>query len=423
MTRRSGAQSVRTVDVIVVGAGHAGLAISRCLTERSISHVILERGEVANSWRHERWDSLTLLTPNWQSRLPGYSYSGNDPDGYMTMPELISFIDNYAELIEAPILTNTEVSAVARIAGTYQVTTNGGAWESRSVVLASGACNVPDVPRACDDVPENVATVTTHDYRNPEQLAQGGALVVGASATGLQLADEIHRSGRPVTIAVGEHVRLPRVYRGRDIQWWMHEAGVLDEGIEDVDDIVRARNLPSPQLVGSRDRQILDLNAMTDAGMNLVGRLMTMQNVIAMFSGALRNVCALADLKMGRLLDTIDEWAADSPDAGSFESPERFERTRVDNSPPLSIDLRSGEIATIVCATGYSPDYSWLDVPVLDRKGKIIHDEGVASVPGLYVLGLPFLRRRKSSFIHGIGDDAQYVAGHVAQYLKTSASA
>lgn len=253
-----------------------------------------------------------------------------------------------------------------------------------------------------------------------QQLQQGGVLVVGASATGLQLADEIHRTGRPVTIAVGEHVRLPRVYRGRDIQWWMHASGVLDEGIDDVDDIVRARNLPSPQLVGSRDRQILDLNAMTECGIKLVGRLMSIRDGVAQFSGSLRNVCALADLKMGRLLDTIDEWAADSPDSGGFETPERFERTRVDDSPCLSIDLMNGEIKTILWATGYRPDYSWLELPVLDRKGKIIHDEGVIDMPGLYVIGLPFLRRRKSSFIHGTEDDARHIANHLAGFIQRS---
>ena len=380
--------------------------------------MIIERGEVANSWRNERWDSLTLLTPNWQSRLPGYSYSGDDPDGYMTMPELVEFIDQYASFVDAPVQTNTAVTSVRHDSELFEVTTENGVFESRCVVLASGACNLPSVPKVSEGLPHGIDSVTTHDYRNPEQLRSGGVLVVGASATGLQLADEIHQSGRPVTIAVGEHVRLPRTYRGRDIQWWMHHAGILDEGIEDVDDIVRARGLPSPQLVGSRDRQILDLNAMTDTGVNLVGRLMNIRDGVAQFSGSLRNVVSLADLKMGRLLDSIDEWAATSSDAASFAAAERFERTRVGDSPPLSLDLNSGEIETVVWATGYRPDYSWLDLPVLDRKGKIIHDEGVVRFPGLYVLGLPFLRRRKSSFIHGTEDDAQYIAAHLAGHLN-----
>ena len=417
MTARNNGQASGTVDTIVIGAGHTGLAVSHCLSERSIDHVILERGEVANSWRHERWDSLTLLTPNWQSRLPGFSYSGDDPDGFMAMPEVIGFIDAYAARCEAPIHTQTTVTSVRHDSDVYTIATDRGDWHSRSVVAASGACNLPSVPKVCDNVPANIDTVTPHAYRNSEQLKEGKVLVVGASATGLQLADEIHRSGRPVTIAVGEHVRMPRTYRGRDIQWWMHSAGVLDEGLDDVDDINRARNLPSPQLVGSHDKKILDLNAMTDAGMKLVGRLMGLQNNVAQFSGSFRNVCALADLKMGRLLDTIDEWAETSPDAATYEPSERFERTRVDDAPCLAIDLCEEGFGTVLFATGFRPDYSWLDVPVLDRKGMIRHDEGAAKMPGLYVIGLPFLRRRKSSFIHGTEDDARYITQHLESVL------
>jgi putative flavoprotein involved in K+ transport len=422
VTGRSNGQAAGTVDTIVIGAGHAGLAVSHCLAERSIEHVVLERGEIANSWRHERWDSLTLLTPNWQSRLPGYAYSGDDPDGFMTMPDVIQFIDDYADLNDSPVHTQTTVECLHHESDAYTVATNQGDWHSRSVVVASGACNLPSVPGVSEKLPDTIDTITPHDYRNPGQLRDGKVLVVGASATGLQLADEIHRSGRSVTIAVGEHVRLPRTYRGRDIQWWMHSAGVLDEGIEDVDDINRARNLPSPQLVGSHDKQILDLNAMTDAGMKLFGRLMGFRDGIAQFSGSLKNVCALADLKMGRLLDTIDEWAAASPDAAAFEPPERFERTRVDAAPCLELDMGKEGFETVLFATGYRPDYTWLEIPVLDRKGKIQHDEGVAGVPGLYVVGLPFLRRRKSSFIHGTEDDARYITQHLESFLSSQGS-
>jgi putative flavoprotein involved in K+ transport len=409
----------RTVDALIVGAGHAGLAVSRCLSDLSINHVVLERGEIANSWRRERWESLTLLTPNWQSRLPGFSYSGSDPDGYMTMPEVIEFIDQYAKKSGAPVLTQTPVVSVRQDGELFKITTNSGVWRSRCVVVASGACNHPSVPKVANSTPEGIASVTTHDYRNPAQLADGGVLVVGASATGLQLAEEIHRSGRSVTLAVGEHVRLPRVYRGRDIQWWMDAAGVLDETIGEMDDIVRARNIPSPQLVGSRDKPILDLNSMSAIGVKLVGRLMGINAGTAQFSGSLRNVCSLADLKMNRLLNLLDEWADANNESLDVGPVERFERTQVDTSPCLNLDLTSGEIRTIVWATGYRPDYSWLELPVLDRKGKIRHEEGVVSTPGLYVIGLPFMRRRKSSFIHGTEDDARFITGQLDAYLRS----
>jgi putative flavoprotein involved in K+ transport len=408
---------VKTADVVVIGAGHAGLSTSCCLAERSIDHVVLERGEVAHSWRRERWDSLTLLTPNWQSRLPGFAYQGDNPDGYMSMPELIGFIEQYAKAISAPVETGVEVTSVRQNSSGFEVATGNGTWKCRSVVLASGACNVPAVPAVAGDLPADLVSITTHQYRNPAQLPAGKVLVVGASATGLQLADEIQRSGRDVVLAVGEHVRLPRVYRGRDIQWWMDAAGILDEGLADVDDVNRARNLPSPQLVGSRARQILDLNAMSEAGVRLIGRLMAVRDGVAMFSGSLRNVCALADLKMERLLDAIDEWAAASDQAASFDAPERFAATRVDESPPLSLDFAKQGVAAVVWATGYRPDYSWLHLPVLDRKGRLLHDEGVVAARGLYALGLPFLRKRKSSFLHGTEDDARHIVAHLADYL------
>src|SRR5690606_8749535 len=247
--RRGGSQVIRidhrrfppavAVDVVVIGAGHAGLAMSRCLAERSIDHVVLERGEVASSWRHARWDSLRLLTPNWQSRLPGYAYGGTDPDGYMSVSDVVEFIDDYAKLIGAPVRPHTTVTSVCADGDGYRVATDRGDWRCRAVVLASGAHGIPAVPAAAAALPKSIATLTPKTYRNPSRLDDGGVLVVGASATGLQLADEIQRSGRRVILAVGEHIRMPRVYRGLDIQWWLDAVGILDERYDEVDDIVR----------------------------------------------------------------------------------------------------------------------------------------------------------------------------------------
>jgi putative flavoprotein involved in K+ transport len=403
---------------VVVGAGHAGLAMSRCLSERSIDHVVLERGEVAHTWRTERWDSLRLLTPNWQSRLPAFGYTGNDPDGYRTMPEVIEFIARYAKAISAPVQTHTTVTSVRRAEEGYLVRTDRGGWRCRAIVLATGACNIARVPVFADRVPRSVATLTAQDYRNPGQLAQGGVLVVGASASGTQIAYEIQRSGRPVTLSVGEHIRAPRVYRGKDLEWWMDAAGVLDERYDAVDDIARARRVPSLQLAGTPGRSTLDLNALTEIGVKLVGRLAGItEGGTAQFAGSLRNMCALSDLKMGRLLDLIDEWSRNNGVDDAAEPLERLPPTRVEAAPPLSMDLTSGQIRTIIWAAGYRPDYSWLDVPVIDRKGLIRHDGGVADSPGMYLMGLQFLRRRKSALIDGAGDDARDLSAHLARYL------
>jgi len=407
-----------TVDVVVVGAGHSGLAMSRCLAEHSIDHVVLERGEIANSWRWDRWDSLRLLTPNWQARLPGYGYAGTDPDGYMTMPEVVEFIDGYARLVGAPVRERTLVRNVAPDADGYRVTTDRGAWRCRAVVIASGAHSVPVVPAFASALDDGAVSVTAKTYRSPAGLDLGGVLVVGASATGLQLADEISRSGRRVLLAVGEHIRMPRTYRGRDIQWWLDALGILDERWDEVDDIVRARRVPSPQLAGSPERATLDLNALTERGVELVGRLVGADGTKLQFSGSLANHCAMADLKAARLLGRIDEWIAVNGLESAVGAPGRLAPTRVAEAPRLAADLGRDRIATIVWATGFRPDYSWLRAPVLDARGRLRHDGGVVAAPGLYALGLNFMRRRRSSFIHGAEADSRDLSEHLAQYLR-----
>jgi putative flavoprotein involved in K+ transport len=409
--------------VVIIGAGQSGLAMSWWLARHSIDHVLLERGEVAHSWRTERWDSLRLLTPNWQSRLPGYAYEGDDADGFRTMPETIRFIARYAEVISAPVRTNTLVTRVRPDDGGYQVETDRGHWKCDALVLASGAFNIPVVPAVAESVPSAITMLTPNQYRNAQQLEDGGVLVVGASATGVQIADEIQRSGRPVTLAVGEHVRVPRSYRGRDIKWWMDATGLLDQRFDEIDDIVRARHVPSLQLAGYPDRRTIDLNSLSSIGVKMVGRLAGIRDGKAQFSGSLRNVCALADLKLNRLLDTIDTWASENELDDDVALAQRLSATHVEENPPLLLDFARGRIKTILWATGFRPDYSWLDVPVLDHKGLVRHHGGVAEAPGLYLMGLPFLRRRKSSLMDGVGDDARDLSEHLASYLRSRSAA
>jgi putative flavoprotein involved in K+ transport len=414
---------VRTATTAIIGAGQSGLAFSKELADRSIDHVLIERGEVANSWRKERWDSLQLLTPNWQSRLPGYAYRGIDPDGYMTMPAVTRFLQDYAAHIGAPVETGTTVSSVTASESGYRVVTNRGEWRCATLVLANGACNVAVVPKVAEGLPPAVTSLTPMQYRNPDQLEDGGVMVVGASATGIQLAQEIQAAGRQVTLSVGEHVRVPRLYRGRDIKWWMDATGVMDMHYTEVDDVKRARRVPSLQLVGSLERATLDLNTLSRNGVEVVGRLAGLRDGRAQFSGSFKNLCALADLKMNRLLDGIDEWVSKAGRESEFEPAHCFAPTRVDSDPPLGKDLTDGSVKTVIWATGYRPDYSWLHVPVLDRKGRIRHDGGVAlDAPGLYVMGLPFLRRRKSSFLDGAGDDARDLADHLSAGLRRAAA-
>jgi putative flavoprotein involved in K+ transport len=413
---------VRSATTIIIGAGQSGLAMSRQLTARSIDHVVLERGEVANSWRTERWDSLRLLTPNWQSRLPGYVYTGADPDGFMTMPEVVGFLQRYAELSVAPIVTGTCVTRVGQHDGGYELSTRQGPWRCRKLVIASGACNLASIPSLAAGLPAKVTSLTPLQYRRPDLLPSGSVMIVGASASGIQLAREIQATGRHVVLSVGEHVRMPRTYRGRDIQWWMDAIGAMDVCYDAMEDIERARRLPSLQLVGTPERATIDLNSLRKAGVELVGRLVGIRAGKAQFSGSLANLCALADLKMNRLLASIDGWVNANGFAERFPAREHYAPTDVGPQPRLGLDLIAAGIGTVIWTTGYRPDYSWLDVPVLDRKGRIRHDGGVVPAPGMYVMGLPFMRRRKSSFIDGAGDDAAELATHLSQNLARAAA-
>jgi putative flavoprotein involved in K+ transport len=409
--------AARDVTVVVIGAGHSGLAMSRRLTERGIDHVVLERGEPAESWRRQRWDSFTLLTPSWQTRLPGYAYDGDDPDGFMTGREIVDVITRYAALVDAPLHTSTTVTAVRPAAAGYEVVTDQGTWTARAVVLASGAHNRQTLPAFAAGVPPGIDIVNPLDYRSPDQLAEGGVLVVGAASTGIQLAEEIHASGRPVTLSTGEHVRMPRTYRGRDIQHWMEAIGRLDERYDEVDEVVRARGVASPQLVGTPERRTLDLNALTDLGVQLRGRLGAIRDGTALFSGGLRNHCKLADQKLARLLGEIDEWITEHDLDGEVSEPTRAEPTRLPADNPLMLELERGGIRTIVWCTGFAPDLSWLELPVFDDLGRVRHDGGVLDAPGVCFLGGTFLRRRRSSFIHGATQDTEDLADHLVAHL------
>jgi putative flavoprotein involved in K+ transport len=405
---------------VVIGAGHAGLAMSRCLTERSIDHVVLDRGEVANSWRTQRWPSMRLLTPNWQTRLPGHDYAGDDPHGYMPVAEVVATLSRYARLISAPVRTATSVRTVCAAPQGFEVHADDGLRCAQAVVLATGVCSLPAIPGAADAVPPSITTLTPLTYHNPGRLPAGGVLIVGASATGVQLAGEIHRSGRPVTLAVGEHVRLPRTYRGRDIFWWLQATGLLAERYDQIDDLTRARHLPSPQLIGTPERTMTDLNTLAAQGVRIVGRLGRVTDGVAQFSGSLTNACTLADLKMNRFLNRADEWATTSGLDDELPPPHRYAPTRIDPRAPLQIDLTSGEITTVLWATGFRPDHSWLSIPVRDRTGHIRHDGGVVTgAPGLYVLGMPVLRTRASTYIHGAAMDSEALAGHLHDFLSS----
>lgn len=406
------------VTTVIIGAGQSGLAMSHQLQEKQIDHVILERGQVAQSWRADRWDSLRLLTPNWQSRLPGFTERDIDPDGYRTLPETIGFLYRYAAHINAPIKTSTTVLSVIEHGRDYRIMTDQGDWICRALVLANGGMTEAIIPRFDDPVPQHLNAMTVKAYKRPSDLESGGVLIVGASASGIQLAQELNNAGHDVILSVGEHVRLPRTYRGRDILWHMDACGLFDQGIDGVDDLNRVRGLPSLQLIGSPERRTLDLNRLQSQGVSIVGRLAGFNDQVAYFSGSLPNICRLADLKMNRLLRSLDEWIEASGIDRELPAEPLPKATSIPDEPRLQIDLKDSGIRNLIWATGFRADYSWLHLPVFDRRGRLQHSGGVVDAPGVYAMGLPFMRKRKSSFIDGAGDDARALTTHLHSYLE-----
>lgn len=405
---------MRSIDTIVVGGSQAGLAMSHCLAERGVEHVVLERGRIGERWRSERWPSLRLLTPNWQSRLPGFRYTGDDPHGFMTKDELVASLEAYARTFAAPVEAGTTVlEIVPGDGGGYRVTTDRGDWAARRVVLATGHSDRPAVPRFAAALPARIHQVVTTSYRTPGELPPGGVLVVGASATGVQLADEIHRSGRPVTLAVGRHTRLPRNYRGRDILFWLDALGILDERADQVHDLAASIAQPSFQLAGRPDHATLDLAVLQAMGVRLVGTAVGCEAGRLELCQDLAASTLKADAKLARLLARIDRFVERAGLAAEVGAPEAI--APVNPAPaPAALDLAAHGISTVVWATGYRRDYSWLRVPVLDGRGEIRHRGGVTPAPGLYVLGMRFQLRRNSSFLDGVGNDAREVADHLA---------
>jgi putative flavoprotein involved in K+ transport len=407
-------------NTVIVGAGQCGLAMSHELSRRSIDHVVLERGRIGNSWRTERWDSLRLLTPNWLNGLFGHMPS--DPDGYMPAADFAKDLASAAAGFSAPVMERTPVISVRAWDNGYMVQTGQGALGCASVVLATGACGLPRIPAFASSLPTSVTQFTSLSYRNPSQLPDGSVLVVGASASGLQIARELTLSGRRVTLAVGQHTRLPRVYRGADILTWMHLVGVLDTPFTKVDELERLRRQPSLTLLGDPERPDLDLNALQALGVEIAGRLVAVTEGRAWFSGSLANLCASSDLKMNRLLDRIDAWVLASGFEELVDPSERFAPTQIPDDRILSLDLRAQGVGSVIWATGYTPDHSFVDLPVFDRKGRIRHDGGIIG-NGLYVMGLPYMRTARSSHISGAQRDARALARHLAGSLEWRAAA
>ncbi|MFZ1813650.1 MAG: NAD(P)/FAD-dependent oxidoreductase [Rhizobiaceae bacterium] len=406
-------------DVVVVGAGQAGIAMSEHLRDCGIFHVVLERGRIAERWRSRRWDSLVANGPAWHDRFPGMEFEEFEPDEFVPKEKVADYFVAYSRMIEAPVFCNVSVDRVTRLSGRdgFHVQTSSGSLEARFVVAATGPFHSPLMPQL---VPgdANVHQMHSADYKNPGQLGEGGVLVVGAGSSGVQIADELQRSGRNVYLSIGPHDRLPRRYRNRDYVWWM---GVL--GMWDDESVPPGKEHVSIAVSGAYGGRTIDFRELAANGITLVGRTAGYKDGTMRFDRDVQTNFENGDTYYLSFLDQCDAHV----DSNGLELPQEPSARQLGGTPDcvtkpvLELDLAGAGISTIIWATGYTPDFSWLDADVFKADGKPRHVRGVAPLPGVYFLGLPFMMSRGSSFIYGVWHDAKHIADHIFIQQKYSA--
>jgi putative flavoprotein involved in K+ transport len=406
---------------VIIGAGQAGLALSSVLRAADHPHVLLERGRIGERWRSERWDSLSLLTPAWANRLPG-DREPADPDAFLSRDAFVRSLEDYASDIGAPVLERTPVRSVRRAGAGFEIAGARGAWRAANVVVATGFCDVPALPRAAARVPAGVLHLHASRYRDPDRLPRGGVLVVGSGATGHQLAYELATAGRRVVFAVGRHSRALRRYRGRDTFAWLRALGVLSETREQARRDPRKPADPSLPLDGRDGGRQLDLNVLAGLGVRIAGRLQGFDGAVARFDPALAERVADAEDRFRKMLERIDRHVHEHALDGHVPAAERPAPIELE-APPASVDLAAENIRTVIWATGYHRHHPWLQVPAGSAGGEIVHRHGVTPVPGLFVLGMLWQRRRSSHQIGGVGADALELAGHILEGRRELAAA
>ena len=404
-------------DAVVIGAGQGGLAVSWFLTRLGIGHVVLERSGIAASWRERRWDSFCTVTPNWSIALPGAEYAGGDPDGFLPRDELVRHFERWAESFGAPVRCGVEVRRVRPADGGFEVETSEGACAAGNVVAATGTYQTPNIPAVSTRLPRRIRQLAADEYKRPGMLAPGGVMVVGAGQTGCQIAGELHEAGREVWLCVGRAGRLPRRWRGRDCIAWQRDMGYLDRA-PDMLESPEARFRADPHLTGRNGGCTLSLHDFHRRGIRLLGRLTGCDGERASFDGGLHAEMRFADEFADRITAEFDRHIRERGiDAPPPTAEELAGGPPADGAMPeirRELDLAGAGIASVVWATGYRHDFSWIEAPVLDGAGYPVAPGGVSACPGLYFAGLNWMTWRKSGILWGVGDDARSVARHLA---------
>jgi putative flavoprotein involved in K+ transport len=406
-----------STNTIIVGGGQAGLAVSYHLQRRAHDHLVFEQaGKPAEAWRNHRWDSFTLNTPNWQCRLPGGAYTGSDPDGFMPRKEIIAYFENYARRFSLPIRYSKPVSRVERSSRSrvYLVTIEGGEQiHARNVVIATGLYQQPKIPPVSAGFPADITQVHSDAYRNPQDLPPGAVLVVGSAQSGAQIAEELYESGRKVFLATGRAGRTPRRYRGKDANWWFARMGQYDRKVSELPS-PKAKFSGKPHISGTKGGHTINLHQFARDGVTLLGRLEGVENGIAKLGSDLHDNLAAADRAEREFVESIDSYVA----ATGMSAPEEtlpVLRDGFDQEIKTTLDLKASGITNVIWATGYSFDFSMVELPVTDSDGFPLQTRGVTAFPGLFFVGLPWLHTAKSGLIYGLTEDARYIADRIAE--------
>jgi putative flavoprotein involved in K+ transport len=409
-------------SVIIVGGGQAGLSMSYCLKERGFDHIVFEKNRIGHSWRSKRWDSFCLVTPNWQCKLPGYHYPGDDPNGFMQKDEIVKYIEHYAKSFDPPVKEGVEVSKVrkSRSQDVFELTTSIGDYTADQVVIAAGSYHIPKLPKIAERLPEHIVQIHSSEYKNPQSLPGKSVLVVGTGQSGCQIAEDLHLAGKKVHLCVGSAPRSPRRYRGKDVVDWLDQMGYYDLSIDEHPQKEKARSNTNHYVTGRDGGREIDLRKFSLEGMQLYGRLKTISSSHLEFWDDLKQNLDRADAVANNIKKSIDAFL----EKNQIEAPTEptYKPVWEPEEAVLKLDYEKANIGAVVWSTGYQPDFGWIEIPVFDGKGYPGHDRGVTGVQGLYFLGLPWLYTWGSGRFSGIARDATYLADYITARKKVSYS-
>jgi putative flavoprotein involved in K+ transport len=404
------------IETVIIGGGQAGLSTSYHLKQLGREHVIFEEAEKAgNAWRNDRWDSFTLVTPNWSIQLPGAHYDGNDPDGFLKKAEVVAYFEHYVEKFNLPVQFKTSVLEVAPLdrGEGYQVKTNSSIFQAKNVVMATGSFQKPKIPAFSANIPAEITQLHSGHYRNPNQLSDGAVLVVGSGQSGMQIAEELYQSGRTVYLCTGTAPRVPRRYRGRDIVSWLADTGFFDQTVDKLPS-PKARFVGNPQVSGKNGGHSLNLHQFARDGVHLLGHIAGAQNEKVMFSPDLKENLAKVDKAEKDIIGMIDRYI----EANGIDAPQEILPDLQDGYSAeviTELDLKAANINTIIWAMGYTADYSLVKLPITDEDGFPIQQRGITQYSGLYFVGTNWLSKRKSTILLGVNEDVEHI---IAEMMK-----